>query len=794
MQSTLVAVTRSPNGLSNSSHSIGVAYPSTSLTTIAGSGNWNTTSTAPDGTKQVQTYTAGLLATTSSLKTDNSVLHTTSYGYDGLNRPTSTTDSRTGATTTAYHSTTNDTVASITDPGNRTSAFTHDVRGRQIAVDAPDSLDADGNPLQNVTTTSYNPDSTVAETTGDQTYRTTHTYDYAQRQVTMTTFGTTTATTYWHYSQTRGFLTRKAYHDGKGTDYTYTAAGRLSTRGWARAVGTSYLYDAGGRLVSTTYSDDTPDVAVTYDALGRQISQTNGVATTTYSYDGTTLALDAETISYNIDGNPGADFTRVLDRSRDNLGRDTGWQLKDGTTIENSATYTFGSDDGRLSNVANSSSNFTYSYLPNSNLLSAVAGPAHTVANNWEATRNVLASKENKVGNTVISSFTYNVNHLGQRTGVSTAGTAFTTTGSIDWGYNSKGEVVKADNSVNTFDRSYQYDGIGNRLKSADSLTLPTSNNYTPNALNQYTAVNSLSPGYDDDGNMTSGPLPANLTANSTLAWDDENRLISTTVNSITTTYLYDSQSRRIAQTTGTVSAIYVYDGWNPIAEYSATALSKTYTWGMDLSGSMQGAGGVGGLLAVTDSTGSYFPTFDGNGNISEYLDTSGTIAAHYEYDPFGKETVSIGSNPSGFSHRFSTKPRDPNTGLYYYGYRWYDPVTGRWPSRDPIEEEGGINVYGFLRNDGINKWDLLGNICQYTKVSSKLIKVPPYVSPVGPPLSKADHKCQYEWKLLAGFCFDCTKSCASTLTEVTYAPYVLFIGYVCPRISATANCDGAIL
>ena len=47
--------------------------------------------------------------------------------------------------------------------------------------------------------------------------------------------------------------------------------------------------------------------------------------------------------------------------------------------------------------------------------------------------------------------------------------------------------------------------------------------------------------------------------------------------------------------------------------------------------------------------------------------------------------------------------------GVTYYGYRYYDPVTGRWPSRDPIEESGGINLYGFVENASINKWDYLG-------------------------------------------------------------------------------------
>jgi RHS repeat-associated protein len=47
--------------------------------------------------------------------------------------------------------------------------------------------------------------------------------------------------------------------------------------------------------------------------------------------------------------------------------------------------------------------------------------------------------------------------------------------------------------------------------------------------------------------------------------------------------------------------------------------------------------------------------------------------------------------------------------GVTYYGYRWYDPVTGRWPSRDRIGERGGNNLYGFAGNDGINLWDYLG-------------------------------------------------------------------------------------
>jgi RHS repeat-associated protein len=131
----------------------------------------------------------------------------------------------------------------------------------------------------------------------------------------------------------------------------------------------------------------------------------------------------------------------------------------------------------------------------------------------------------------------------------------------------------------------------------------------------------------------------------------------------------------------------------------------------------MQGAGGVGGLLAVSDHhattgvvTATHYPAYDGNGNVSEYVNAaSGAQEAHFEYDPFGNLTVDTGGHAAAFAFRFSSKPQDPVTGLLYYGYRYYDPLTGRWPARDPIEEDGGVNLYGFVGNDGINWWDRLG-------------------------------------------------------------------------------------
>jgi RHS repeat-associated protein len=85
---------------------------------------------------------------------------------------------------------------------------------------------------------------------------------------------------------------------------------------------------------------------------------------------------------------------------------------------------------------------------------------------------------------------------------------------------------------------------------------------------------------------------------------------------------------------------------------------------------------------------------------------TNGNISAKYEYGPFGEVFCSVGDmakvNPFGFS----TKYTDNETDLLHYGYRYYSPALGRWMSRDPIEEQGGLNLYGFVNNDPVNKWD----------------------------------------------------------------------------------------
>ena len=114
-------------------------------------------------------------------------------------------------------------------------------------------------------------------------------------------------------------------------------------------------------------------------------------------------------------------------------------------------------------------------------------------------------------------------------------------------------------------------------------------------------------------------------------------------------------------------------------------------------------------MLARINDTRVHHYTYNGNGNVGQLVDTDGIIAAHYEYDPFGNTITSHGILAEANPYRFSTKYLDAETGLYYYGYRYYRPLLGRWLNRDPIEEEGGKNFYGFVGNAPVNIYDYLG-------------------------------------------------------------------------------------
>ena len=111
------------------------------------------------------------------------------------------------------------------------------------------------------------------------------------------------------------------------------------------------------------------------------------------------------------------------------------------------------------------------------------------------------------------------------------------------------------------------------------------------------------------------------------------------------------------------------------------------------------------------------FYAFDGNKNVSDvfYRMTSNGIGAHYDYAPFGGTTRTHCDSSASFDivalnpFRFSSEYYDSELDLVYYNYRHYSPSLGRFLSRDPIEEQGGWNLYLIGGNNLLERTDILG-------------------------------------------------------------------------------------
>ena len=234
---------------------------------------------------------------------------------------------------------------------------------------------------------------------------------------------------------------------------------------------------------------------------------------------------------------------------------------------------------------------------------------------------------------------------------------------------------------------------------------------------------------YDLDGNLIQDSAW-------TYSYDAENRLVSMATNHYafaapnaqqTINFTYDYLGRRVRKAVYLNGSLvtdtkYIYHGWLLVAELDANSanstfnhITRSYVWGLNASGSsFDGAGSTGGLVLETVHTSTalspYAVGYDGNDNVAALINTStGSFAAIYEYDPFGQLMHAEGSEAGKNPFQFATEYRDRETGLVYYGHRFYDPTLGKFINRDPAEESGGLNLYGFVTNDPIDDWDVLG-------------------------------------------------------------------------------------
>lgn len=768
------------------------------VTAYNGTGGRTETTTLPDASSVVRTYVAARLISEVRKDASSLTLSETTYAYDNHRRLALQTVTGIGATTYTYYA--DDQIASVTTPdpdpsrsGNgydpQTTSYTYNARGWQSKITQPDGAE---------THAIYYPTGQVKRTWGGRSYPVEHTYDIQGRMKTIKTWkdfaGTSgEAVTTWHYDAQRGWLTGKRYADNQGPDYTYTGAGRLATRTWARGVVTTYAYNHAGDLSGVTYSDSTPAVIMTYDRLGRPHTTTDAAGLLTRGYMHGRLTGEVYIGEGLLSG-------QSVVRTLDNLNRLSSLDF-------GSSTLTYAYDDAsRLRSITQESLSATYGYHPSQGGVTSVIvknGVTERVRQERTLDRLGRIARVDTLGNgaTLHARRDYTYNNANQRTRVEHEDAR-----RWAYGYDPLGQLISAEKRLADdttvlpgYAFGYNFDDIGNRI---GTITNGRSAAYTVDLLNRYTQrdvpgavdVRGATPNgiavlvndalavrtgadfyrgvpvdnttepvhteikvqavgvgppeqvatetrhafvpktpevftYDVDGNLMSD-------GRWTYAWDGENRLISMeTVNGVITVlpalkrrleFAYDGQSRRIGKVVKTWNNIlsewettdkrrFLYDGWTLLAEElwststSTYALHSSYVWGLDLSGSSQGAGGVGGLLWTNTDTSTHAAGYDANGNIIVWVNcANGLLDGAHEYGAFGELVLSTGLSGE-LAFGFSTKYRDKETGMFYYGFRYYNPSTGRWLSRDPIEEEGGVNLYAMVNNDPVNSWDYLG-------------------------------------------------------------------------------------
>jgi RHS repeat-associated protein len=324
-----------------------------------------------------------------------------------------------------------------------------------------------------------------------------------------------------------------------------------------------------------------------------------------------------------------------------------------------------------------------------------------------------LATRTTSEGHTPNYSYAYDA--AGQITHIAMSNTTATTMLlQLDYTYDAAGNITGITSSRDGA-MTYSYDAL-NRVTGISSPGFNTT--YAYDAVGNRTSANGVTFNYDAAGRLSSSSDGASYTYDAagnlltrtrngqtdTFQWTGQGRLARITyADSTFSVYAYDAAGRRIRQRRrdGTLT-YYTYIGSNLAQELDASGnVIASYTYdGLDRPISMwrRDAGPSGQT---------YFYLLDHLGDVLDLVDENGVTAATYRYDPWGNVISSTGSitNPL----RFAAREWDEDSRLYYDRARYYDPIAGRFISRDRLGINGGLNHYAYVGNNPVRFGDPLG-------------------------------------------------------------------------------------
>jgi len=552
------------------------------------------------------------------------------FGYDLRGRKTAEHDivSDTEVLTTSMSYDAAGNLVSRTDKEGRATTYEYDELNRLVAV-----ID----PAQGVTQYAYDGRDNLISLTDAQGNTTRFAYDRSNR------------------------LTTETRPMGEETAYTYDASGNLVEKIDALNQKTGYTYDDAGRLVETRYYEagdhaaPVKTVSFTYDAAGNLAGYDDGWTSAVYAYDAGGRKL-SETVEYGA-------FTMAY-----------GY-----TYYQNGLKKTFTDPAGRV---------YAYTYDA-SNRLSSVqipgAGYITYTGYTWERPSGVTLpgggsrelsydplmrlggiSVKDPAANPVMD-YRYTYDKMDNITEKSTGH------GDYAYGYDELYRLSTVDNP-SLSDEAYTYDGVGNRLTSAE-----TAGAWDYTANNELTGYDEVGFEYDANGNMirkTMGAVVRNY------LYDIENRLVRVEdgSGSVVAEYYYDPFGRRLWKEAAGVRTYFCYADEGLVAEFDASGNQiKSY-------GYRPGSTWTTDPLFMEQGGRYYFYHNDHLGTPQQMTSVSGAVVWAAEYEAFGKAMVDASSTVTN-NLRFPGQYYDEETGLHYNFHRYYDSGIGRYTSVDPLHQ-----------------------------------------------------------------------------------------------------------